>query len=186
VQLQVIAETMTEVTRARDPHDPWDADDLHHVTDLVGVVAVDDDCHFDLVHPLPLTEGDQMFLVWGTYAVQDAYHSQTGLPAWIGVYSELWMAEACAGSVGKLVGQDLFDACRSISIPTPEGGWVSLPRGFYQIGDDEHPVLEAVHLSQVPMLPPAQALTQADHRHFSVSPQVLEPDASRTPRSRGR
>lgn len=186
MNLQVIARTTTEITRARDPHSPWDADDLRHVTEIHGLVQVGDKAYFDLIHPFSLVEGDRLFLVWATYATGDSSHTENGVAAWIEAYPERWMAETCAGALGKLAGTDLADAPRNISIPAPDGSWVSLPRGFYHLYDDEHPVLEGVQISEVRVLAPSAALAQGDTRHTSVSPGVLEPRHAAGMPGRGR
>ncbi len=93
--IKVLVNYYTDVTREADPDDEWDADNLAHSTDVLGLQEVADDKYFDIAIPFKLEKDTHYFLVMGVYSTGDSFHNETGVIEYVDVFCTLRAAQTC-------------------------------------------------------------------------------------------
>ena len=93
--IKVLATHYIDVTREADSDEEYDADDLAHIVDVIGLQEVKDDEYFDIAIPFKLEKDTPYCLVMGVYSTGDSFHQETGVVEYVDVFRTLRAAQTC-------------------------------------------------------------------------------------------
>lgn len=120
MKIKVINNSFTEVTRAADPNERWDADDTDTFNSIEGIkIVTNEKCHYDLDTEFDVKAGREYYLVYAEYTTGDSFGSASGLIDFIQLYRTLAKAKVC---IATLTAKPIDDTCQySADIVTESG-----------------------------------------------------------------
>lgn len=100
ISIDIATTTYTEVTRAADPNEQWDGDDLDHSFSIDGWYRTDDG-------PYRIDPEKPVYAVYVIYSTGDSFHHESGVGEVMMVNQNLEMAEKNVGILNTVTGSSV-------------------------------------------------------------------------------